>query len=118
MVALLCMVTRPVAAESIVLGGIEDHPANSSFFEGAGDYNNLMFSMAGNISVIAPSANPQALSPGIVNESGTIFWDNHSYDGNDYNFGYCVSGTGNCRVANLPAASYDYVAMSGRGATQ
>ena len=35
------------------------------------------------------------LALNMVDESGTIFWDQHSGDGADYNFGYCATGLGN-----------------------
>src|SRR5450432_2757846 len=79
------------AAGPILLGGIEDY-AGGSITEGHGDFNDLMFKMTGDISAIAPSAAFHALAPGMVDESGTIFWGQHSGDGADYNFGYCATG--------------------------
>ena len=53
--ALLCLMAGTAAADSIILGGIEDHVGTSAV-EGHGDYNDLMFTMTGNISVLAPLA--------------------------------------------------------------
>jgi hypothetical protein len=113
--ALLCLTASTAAADSIILGGIEDHVGTSAV-EGHGDYNDLMFTMTGNISVLAPQAGFNPLTQSLVDESGTIFWDQHSYDGVDYNFGYCATGWGNC-VAQGPAlGALNYVAGPGGAA--
>jgi hypothetical protein len=107
--ALFFLVVRPAAADSILLGGVEDYPGVSAV-EHQGDYNDLMFMMTGNISVLAPQAAFNALTQNLINESGTIFWDQHSYDGSDYNFGYCATGLGNCSAGGFPQGPLDYLA--------
>jgi hypothetical protein len=98
---------------SIVVGGVEDW-AGSTPIEGKGDFNDLMFQMSGNFSVLAPLGG--LLTPGMVNESGAIFWDQQSYDGSDYNFGYCVTGWGDCTVPGVAAGPLDYFAGQGGAA--
>ncbi len=113
--ALLCLTAGTAAAGSIIIGGIEDRQGTTPV-EGHGDYNDLMFTMTGNISVLAPLAGFNALTLNLVDETGTIFWDQHSYDGVDYNFGYCATGGGNC-IAQSPAlGAFDYVAGPGGAA--
>jgi hypothetical protein len=113
--ALFFLQADTAAAGSILLGGIEDY-AGGSVTEGHGDFNDLMFQMAGNLSVIAQSAGFSALTANMVNESGTIFWDQHSGDGADYNFGYCAKGLGNCTVPGLPSGPLNYLAGPGGAA--
>jgi hypothetical protein len=113
--ALFFLQANTSVAGTILLGGIEDY-AGGSAVEGHGDYNDLMFEMTGNISAIAAQAAFSALAPNMVDESGTIFWDQHSSDGADYNFGYCATGLGNCVVAGLPGGPLNYLAGPGGAA--
>lgn len=112
--AALSLMSLPLAAESIVIGGIEDH-AGSTPFEGMGDYNDLIFSLLGNVSVLAASAEQLAFNSSVVDQTGTVFWDNQSFDGNDTNFGYCVLGGGACNADAESGVSLDYVANAGGG---
>jgi hypothetical protein len=52
------------------LGGIEDH-AGTNNFEGTGDFNALIFSLMGNISVVAASADQTAFNAG-VDSNGVV----------------------------------------------
>jgi hypothetical protein len=113
--ALPVLTAGPVTADSIVVGGLEDHPGNN-LFEGSGDYNDLIFSMVGSISVVAPSSGQFALNVGDVNESGSVFWDNNSYDGSDTNFGYCALTGGTCIAGHSSSVPFNYVATAGGGA--
>jgi hypothetical protein len=113
--ALLGLMAGPAPAESIVLGGIEDHPGTTAF-EGGGDFNDLIFSMLGNISVLAPSAQQLAFNSSVVNQAGTTFWDNNSLDGNDKNFGYCALQGGTCNGVDSTGVALNYVANAGGGA--
>jgi hypothetical protein len=113
--ALFFLQANTSIAGSILLGGIEDY-AGGSAVEGHGDYNDLMFEMTGNISAIAAQSAFSALALNMVDESGAIFWDQHSYDGADYNLGYCATGLGNCAVAGLPVGPLDYLAGPGGAA--
>ncbi len=108
--ALLGLMAGPAAAESIILGGIEDHPGSTTF-EGDGDFNDLIFSLLGNVSVLAPSAQQMALNSSDVNQSGTTFFDNNSLDGNDKNFGYCALEGGTCTVGDS-TGPLDYIATA------
>lgn len=99
---------------NVIVGGLEDHPGGT-VYEGYGDYNDLMFELQGNITVVAPSADPQAFDGSVLNESGSIFWDNHSYDGTDTNFGYCVIGSPGCSLSSQPPGPLDYLATPGGG---
>jgi hypothetical protein len=113
--ALLGLMASPVAADSIVRVGIEDHPGITAV-EGNGDFNDMMFALIGNISVLAASADQLPFSASVVNQSGSVFWDNHSYDGNDYNFGYCLLEGGTCTPGHSLGVSLDYVATGSGGA--
>ncbi len=113
--ALFFLQANTAVAGSILLGGIEDYSGGSTI-EGHGDYNDLVFEITGNISAIAAQAGFRSLAPSMVDESGTIFWDQHSLDGADYNLGYCVTGLGNCVVAGLPVGSLNYLAGPGGAA--
>jgi len=66
--------------------------------------------------VVAPSADPSAFNASVVNQSGTVFWDNNSLDGNDTNFGYCVLEGGACIAGDAQSVPLDYVATAGGGA--
>lgn len=113
--ALFFLHAATATAGSILLGGIEDY-AGGSALEGHGDYNDLMFQMTGNISVISPLASFNALLPNMVDESGAIFWGQRSGDGEDYNFGYCATGWGDCKVSGLAMGPLNYLARQGGGA--
>ena len=112
---LFLSLARPAAADSILVGGIEDYPGGRAY-EGNGDYNDLMFQMTGNISVLAPLAQFRRLEPDMIDESGDIFWGQHSGDGDDYNFGYCAMGLGSCTVSGLAPGPLYYLARDGGGA--
>src|SRR5258708_2098340 len=91
--AFFMLLARPAAAESILLGGIEDAPGSIGY-EGTGDYNDLMFTIRGTVSVLSPSAWFSPLWPSMVDQKKEIYWDQFSSDGPDYNAGYCALGTG------------------------
>jgi hypothetical protein len=105
--AVLGLIAGPASAESIVVGGIEDHPGSTAF-EGTGDYNDLMFSLRGNISVLAASAGQYALNSSVVDQTGTTFFDNNSLDGNDKNFGYCALEGGTCNSGSSSGVALNY----------
>jgi hypothetical protein len=112
--AVLFLAAGPVRATTI-LGGLEDTPGSSGY-EKDGDFNDMIFQVTGHIAINAPGAVFNNLIPGVVNENGTIFWDQHSLDGPDENVGYCLLGTGNCAVAGAPFQPFFYVASPTGGA--
>ena len=83
------------SAGAILYGGLEDY-AGGAGIEKTGDFNDLVFKMAGDITVVAPDAAFSPLTSSMIDESGNIYWDQHSSDGPKYNLGYCVLGGGNC----------------------
>ncbi len=109
--ALLCLMAGTASAESIILGGVEDHPGPTAF-EGTGDFNDLIFSLMGNISVLAASAGQYALNSSVVDQTGTTFFDNNSLDGNDQNFGYCALEGGYCNAGSSSNVALNYVATA------
>lgn len=70
-----------------LLGGLEDTPGTTGY-ESNGDFNDLMFSLSGNFTVNAPGGVFNSITPGLVNEDGTPFWDHLSQDGTGMNVGY------------------------------
>jgi uncharacterized repeat protein (TIGR01451 family) len=104
--------STPTSTSALIdLGGIEDSPSNTSI-EGAGDYNDLIFSFSSSTIVTAVSQNGllSPLTPNLVNTSSTIYWDNLSLDGPEENIGYCVLGNGNCPSIGDPFSDPQYLA--------
>jgi hypothetical protein len=83
---------RPGSAATI-LGGLEDW-GRAGGLEHNGDFNDLVFQITGNVTLNAPGGTFSNLTPGVVNENGTVFWDNLSGDGSDKNVGYYMLGLG------------------------
>ena len=97
------------SAGAILYGGLEDTPGSTGV-ENMGDYNDLVFKMTGDFTTLAQGAQLSPLTPSMINESGDIYWNQHSLDGSDYNLGYCVLGGGNCPYVGTPDATYSYLA--------
>ena len=76
-------------ASTILIGSVEDTPGSSGF-ERNGDYNDVMFALTGNFTINAPGGVFNNLTTSIVNEAGTVFWDNPSQDAADMNAGYML----------------------------
>jgi hypothetical protein len=93
------MLAAPLFADTLY-GGLEDYAGNQGY-EKWGDFNDMVYSLSGDISVNAPSAQFNDLTPSMVNENGSLYFDQHSLDGSDYNIGYCVLDLGSC---HLPVA--------------
>lgn len=94
-------------AATIIVGvedGIGINPT-----EGTGDYNDMIFTLTGNLGLVG-NGTLQALTPGtLTNPSGTPFWNNPSLDGTNYNIGYCLLGTGNCPTpSGFPYSNLQY----------
>ena len=114
-VASSTVATTTVSAAAY-LGGIEDNPGITS--EHNGDFNDVMFRFMGAnpVSLISQNGALSALTPSLVNESGTIYWDNPSGDGPHMNIGYCVLGNGNCPSIGGPYTNVQYLsAPNGAG---
>jgi hypothetical protein len=96
----LAAVVRPGAAATI-LGGIEDW-GRPSGGENNGDFNDLVFQINGNIAFNAPGGMFNNLTSGVVNETGTVFFDNPSGDGTHKNIGYFMLGFGSEQYLATP----------------
>jgi len=96
-----------MASATTIVGGIEDLPGSGGY-EKNGDFNDLIFEMTGNFSVISPGGVLSPLTSSVVNQNGTVFWDNPSLDGPDLNVGYILLDN-----PSLPAL--DYLATSTGG---
>jgi len=54
---------------------------------------------------LSGNGNWQSWSPTVLNTPGSgPYWNNTPGDGPDYNIGWCLTGTGNCHIANPPGA--------------
>jgi hypothetical protein len=104
---LALFLASPAVADTY-FGGIED-AAGSHGFEGTGDFNDLIFSITGDVTVNAPGAAFRSLTPKMANESGSLYFGNRSLDGADFNIAYCLLGDGSCHIAVTPS-SVQYLA--------
>jgi hypothetical protein len=101
------LAAAPAGMAATIVGGLEDWPGSSGL-EKNGDFNDLIFEITGNVSIDAPGGIFSNLSPAVVNQTGTVFWDNPSGDGPDMNIGYLL--------LNDPAfPNLQYLAMPGGG---
>jgi hypothetical protein len=100
------------SAGSILYGGLEDY-AGGAGIEKNGDFNDLVFKMAGDITVVSPDAAFSPLTSSMIDESGNIYWDQRSLDGPKYNLGYCVLGGGSCPTLGPSDVSYESIAGAG-----
>ena len=98
-----------------ILGALEDGPGSSGF-ERNGDFNDIIFELTGDVSVNAPGGVWSSLTPQVVNENGTVFWDNKSEDGPDMNIGYCLLGEAVCSPSGPLSGNYEYLATPRAGA--
>lgn len=112
--SLVLFLGSTASAGAILYGGLEDY-AGGAGIEKIGDFNDLVFKMAGDITVVSPGAVFSALTPSMIDESGNIYWDQHSSDGPKYNLGYCVLGGGNCPT--LGPSDVSYQSLAGPGGT-
>lgn len=110
--ALIAMAPGSVAGP--IVGAVEDAPGSGGF-ESNGDFNDIIFQLTGAVSVNAPGAVWSSLTPGVVNENGTVFWDNKSEDGPDMNIGYCLLGQAVCSLAGSLGGNYLYLATPSGG---
>ncbi len=92
---------------TVIVGAMEDTPGSSGY-EKNGDFNDMMFELSGNITVSAPGGVFNNLTPSVVNQNGTVFWDNDSLDGPDMNVGFLLDD--NSAFPNL-----EYLALPNGG---
>jgi hypothetical protein len=90
-----------------IVGGLEDTPGSSGY-EKNGDFNDMMFELAGNITIDAPGGVFNNLTASVVNQNGTVFWDNPSLDGPDMNIGYML-------LSDHQFQNLQYLALPGGG---
>ena len=89
MLVAVWLAAAPVGMAATILGGLEDWYGNSGL-EKNGDFNDVIFEITGNVSIDASCGVFNNLTPAVVNENGTVFWDNPSGDGRDMNIGYML----------------------------
>jgi|SRR5579863_1495978 len=106
LVAVLLAVT-PVGMAATIVGGVEDM-WGSSGLEKNGDFNDMMFEITGNVTLDAAGGMLHNLTSGMVNENGTVFWDNRSGDGPDMNIGYLL-------LEDASFHNLQYLALTGGG---
>jgi hypothetical protein len=80
-----------LSSGATIYGGLEDTPGSTGY-EKNGDFNDLIFEITGDVSIVAPGGIYNDLTASVVNESGTIFWDNPSLDAPNSNVGYMLLG--------------------------
>jgi hypothetical protein len=105
----LSLTAQSALADSILVGGIED-TAGMSGYEQTGDFNDLIFTMSGNVSVVSAGASFASLTPAMLSEAGPMYWDKRSLDGPRTNFGYCVTGIGGCGLNTEGLGALEYLA--------
>jgi hypothetical protein len=108
------LVTAGLQAAPVLLGAMENIPGSGGF-ENIGDFNDMVFSLTGDISIVAPGGVYQNLLPSVVNEQGAIYWDHASLDGAHMNAGYCLLNIGGCHAPGSPYNGYQYLAAPGGG---
>lgn len=106
-------VAGPILAGPII-GSLEDAPGSGGF-ERNGDFNDIIFQLTGVVSVNAPGGVWSNLTPQVVNENGTVFWDNKSEDGPDMNIGDCLLGEADCSPSGPLGGNYQYLARQNGG---
>lgn len=102
------------AHAATIIGAVEDGFGVSST-EGVGDFNDMIFSITGNVGLIG-NGTLSALTSSIVNENGSPFWDNRSLDGAVSNVGYCLLRNGLCTINPDPGFTNLQYFSNGGGA--
>lgn len=98
---------------AVIYGGVEDTQHTST--ELNGDFNDLIFSLSGNISILGAGslfAKPE------LSETAPPYWNNPSLDGKNMNIGFCIYGGGGCN-GGVPLSSdpgLKYYALDGGAA--
>lgn len=96
-----------MASATTIVGAVEDNPGSSGY-EKNGDFNDMIFELSGNFTIISPGGVLSPLTSSVVNQNGTVFWDNPSADGPDLNAGYIL-------VNDPSFPGLDYLATSTGG---
>lgn len=100
LLGLALLLTVPSWADTVTYyGGFEDS------INGDYDYNDLVYSISGNGLTLNQSGGVWSPEPAL-NTSGNPFWDRLSFDGPNYNVGYCIYGGGSCGAGLDPSANY------------
>jgi hypothetical protein len=108
------LAAAPMAMASEIIGELEDGQGSSGV-EKNGDFNDMVFEVTGNVSMNAPGGLFSNLTPGMVNESETMFWDNKSGDGPQMNIGYCLLDEAKCSEGGAPVGSLEYLSTASGG---
>jgi PEP-CTERM motif len=97
------LLTAPMFG-STYYGGLEDW-AGLDY-----DYNDLVFSLSG--SNLTLHSNAQWYAEPALGTSGAPFWNRSSFDGANYNVGYCIYGGGSCNGGAALQAGAKYLATN------
>jgi hypothetical protein len=108
------LAAAPVGMAATIVGALEDGQGSSGY-ERNGDFNDVIFEIAGNVSIGAPGGVFNNLSPAVVDQTGTAFWDNLSGDGPDMNIGYCLLGEAKCTPVGAITGDFEYLATPSGG---
>lgn len=110
----ILLAAAPAGMASTIVGGLEDMPGSSGL-EKNGDFNDMIFAVTGDVTIDAPAGEFNSLTSEVVNQSGTVFWDNLSGDGPDMNIGYCLLNQAACSPASAPFGSLQYLSTASGG---
>jgi hypothetical protein len=105
---LFVIALMPVHADTY-FGGYED-TVNGDY-----DYNDLVFSLSGTALTLNSSGTWYSESAATLGTSGTPFWNHSSFDGSNYNVGYCVYGGGHCNGGAALDSGADFLASGTKG---
>lgn len=83
------VVAAGLSSAATIIGSIEDTPGSSGY-EKNGDFNDMVFELTGSGTISNPGGMWGPLMTSVVNENGTVFWDNKSSDGPDKNIGFLL----------------------------
>ncbi len=106
--SLFVIALMPVHADTYY-GGYEDTVG------GDYDYNDLVFSLSGAGLVLNSSGTWYPESAATLGTSGTPFWNHSSFDGPNYNVGYCIYGGGSCNGGAALDSGANFLASSTKG---
>lgn len=87
MIAMVLALGMSCYGSSTYIFGFEDTPGTATI-ENNGDFNDAMFSITGNLTLEQSGGIWSDFNSSVVDESGTVYWDNPSLDGPDMNIGY------------------------------
>lgn len=102
------LLSTPTWADNVYYAGFED------LVNGDYDYNDLVVSLSGD-GITLQTATGEWSSKPTLGTSGTPFWNHASWDGPQFNVGYCIYGGGNCNGGSGLASTDEYLATSDGG---